>query len=302
MSTSPTFKNSNFSLSIIIPTYNDAHLLKKCLNSLLQQSFLPEEIIVIDDGSDNNLAQDICRLSEYSLLSINYTKIENSGPANARNFGFNQASSEFIIFLDVDDALPVGAIESYVSNLDALESDSFGLFGRIKFNFPYSSRTTKFLNFSNIDFNQIGRKNLFEVHISAFLFRRKYLQEVGGFRPSLSHNEDFDLLLRMCQLWKFFPINALTLHKNFRSGSQSNKNYLYSYEGVNQFLSIAKTEGLLSKKEILLRQKQNTLTFGKRSLINLQFQTAGKSFRKAFTFSRPDNFQESVCHLLSILL
>jgi len=76
------------SISIIIPTYNDAVFLKKCLFSIVAQSVLPHEVIIVDDGSTNDLANQICRLEEFSVLSIKFYKIKNSGPSKARNYGF----------------------------------------------------------------------------------------------------------------------------------------------------------------------------------------------------------------------
>jgi glycosyltransferase involved in cell wall biosynthesis len=63
-------------ISIIIPTYNDAHYLVHCLDSILKQSLLPSEVIVIDDGSKDHSAYDVISSDNFSSLNIKFLKIE----------------------------------------------------------------------------------------------------------------------------------------------------------------------------------------------------------------------------------
>ena len=58
--------NSNVSISIIIPTYNDAFFLERSLLSIAAQTVMPDEIIVVDDGSQNDDAEKICSLKKLS--------------------------------------------------------------------------------------------------------------------------------------------------------------------------------------------------------------------------------------------
>ena len=84
--------------SIIIPVYNTAKYLEKCITSLLSQNFKSFEIICIDDGSEDNSIE---ILKQYQNLKI--LKEKNSGSGFARNRGLEIAKGEYILFIDSDD-------------------------------------------------------------------------------------------------------------------------------------------------------------------------------------------------------
>jgi glycosyltransferase involved in cell wall biosynthesis len=88
--------------SIIIPVYNRAHLIKKTIQTVLNQSFKEYEILVVDDGSTDDILEVI-----HSSTSdkIRYFKIPNSERGFARNFGAKHARGQWIYFLDSDDCV-----------------------------------------------------------------------------------------------------------------------------------------------------------------------------------------------------
>jgi glycosyltransferase involved in cell wall biosynthesis len=89
----------DFSVSVVLPTYNRAGLLPATLDAILAQSLRPREIIVVDDGSkDDTMAV----LAGYAP-SVQAIRIDNSGDLVARNIGLRAASSEFVAFCDSDD-------------------------------------------------------------------------------------------------------------------------------------------------------------------------------------------------------
>ena len=91
------------SLSVIIPNYNKANYIEQCLLSVERQSFLPDEIIVVDDCSTDNSREIIERLSK-SFNNIKYLFLKkNGGVSRARNAGLNLAKSEYVTFIDSDD-------------------------------------------------------------------------------------------------------------------------------------------------------------------------------------------------------
>ena len=94
-------------ISFIVPAYNATKTIKKCLDSLLNQSNtkLDYEIIVVDDGSTDDTAELIKEKYGASLLNGQlrlYSK-ENGGLSDARNFGVTKASGDYYIFVDSDD-------------------------------------------------------------------------------------------------------------------------------------------------------------------------------------------------------
>lgn len=93
----PRKKSNGLSVSVIIPAYNAEEKLSACLDALLEQSVLPDEIIVVDDGSTDQTK----KVAEaYSLVTVLTQK--NQGPARARNAGAEKAKSTIIVFVDSD--------------------------------------------------------------------------------------------------------------------------------------------------------------------------------------------------------
>lgn len=89
-------------VSVIVPVYNVENYLEKCLNSLISQTLLDIEIIVINDGSTDSSGKIAKQYAE------NYTKIRafdkvNGGLSDARNYGIDKATGEYIAFVDSDD-------------------------------------------------------------------------------------------------------------------------------------------------------------------------------------------------------
>ena len=94
-------------ISVIIPTYNRAHLIKDSVSSVLSQTLKPAETIVIDDGSTDGTWPILKNLgfsvSDNKKNTLRYIYKENGGVSSARNVGIELASSEYIALLDSDD-------------------------------------------------------------------------------------------------------------------------------------------------------------------------------------------------------
>lgn len=105
----------NKKVSIIVPIYNCEKNLKKCLNSLLNQTYKNLEIILIDDGSiDSSLK--ICKEFQNKSEKIFVYLQKNSGPSVARNHGIEKSTGDYIFFCDSDDYIDNNVIELLVNN------------------------------------------------------------------------------------------------------------------------------------------------------------------------------------------
>ncbi|MBR6909457.1 MAG: glycosyltransferase family 2 protein, partial [Lachnospiraceae bacterium] len=90
-------------INVIIPVYNiQKEYLKRCIDSVLAQTYKDIEIILVDDGSSDG-SGDVC--DEYASLNANVKAFhkENGGSSSARNIGIKEASGEYIGFVDSDD-------------------------------------------------------------------------------------------------------------------------------------------------------------------------------------------------------
>lgn len=105
-------------ISIIIPTYNNAKYLNRCLNSIASQTFKNYEVLIIDDGSTDDTS-DICVNYSSTDTRFKYIKKENGGVSSARNCGLSQYKGDYVIFLDSDDYLQNDALEIINRDINA---------------------------------------------------------------------------------------------------------------------------------------------------------------------------------------
>lgn len=136
--------NQNDLVSIIIPAYNTGKYIEECLASVSGQTHLNFEVIIVDDGSTDNLSVIVERFckqdSRFKLL-----KKKNGGSSDAKNLGLSVVQGKYVVFLDSDDTLHPSALEKllqilekdgsdivvparfieFYSNSDALERDLF---------------------------------------------------------------------------------------------------------------------------------------------------------------------------------
>lgn len=95
--------NSSLSISVVIPTYNRAHLIGEAIGSVLAQTEPAQEIIVVDDGSTDRTREAVEGLASENRGLIRYIHQENAGPGAARNRGIREAAGDWVAFQDSDD-------------------------------------------------------------------------------------------------------------------------------------------------------------------------------------------------------
>ncbi|MDR4935303.1 glycosyltransferase family 2 protein [Rossellomorea marisflavi] len=98
-------------VSIIVPTYNTEEFLKECIDSIIGQTFKFFEIIIVDNGSDDNSFQIAQQLSATYDFVRSY-RYPEGGVGGARNFGISKATSDYLMFIDGDDVIAQDALEN----------------------------------------------------------------------------------------------------------------------------------------------------------------------------------------------
>lgn len=101
-------------ISVIIPVYNSEKYLSKCVESVLAQTYLNYEIVLINDGSVDNSAQ-MCDTYAEQYKNIRAFHKSNAGASSARNIGIKEATGKYIFFLDSDDWLEPTAFEKMIT-------------------------------------------------------------------------------------------------------------------------------------------------------------------------------------------
>lgn len=128
-------------ISVIVPVYNiPSDMLKKCLDSLNNQTYHNIEIIVVDDGSTEKETVNLCnKYKDNNKFKIFHKK--NGGLCDARNFGFLHSKGDWITFVDGDDSLTNECIDEVVKTLsDDVDILCFGTvkeYNNSKFNYTY---------------------------------------------------------------------------------------------------------------------------------------------------------------------
>ncbi|MBI2446383.1 MAG: glycosyltransferase family 2 protein [Parcubacteria group bacterium] len=207
--------------SVVIPTYNRAESLIKALENLINQTISPEkyEIIIIDDGSTDDTE---LRIRNYELRirkpEIKYFKIENGGPAKARNFGIEKAWGELVFFTDDDCTVPPDWMETLLSGFKKYP-EAAGAGGWIV---PpdgelEKSAISRFLHFESFSGHPIVKSYIrsheilsndplmcfgnFAYNTANICYKKEVLKAIGGFREDFywPGSEDNDLAFRIAQ-------------------------------------------------------------------------------------------------------
>jgi glycosyltransferase involved in cell wall biosynthesis len=182
-------------VSVVIPCYNHAHFLGEAIASVINQTYPHIEIIVVDDGSEDNTEQ-IAK----AYPNIRYMRQNNFGLSRARNVGLSHSKGTYIVFLDADDCLFPEAIDIGLRALTSRNDCAltFGLF----VNVGISKGKQKLLPDMNYRYQELLQRNVIG-NPGSVLYRRWVFTEIGGFDEANSPAADYDLYLRVARR---FPI------------------------------------------------------------------------------------------------
>lgn len=180
------YAGTSIGVSIIVPVYNKEKFIADCIDSLISQTYVSIEIILVDDGSHDR-SWDI--IKKYSKIDNRVVPVhqENAGVSAARNAGLDRAQGKWICFVDADDYLPKDGIQILVehgekSNADIVNANAT----RVE-----DDKQFKIFNFNN----EIVKGNIYPrlVHFApwAQLFKRSIIEEHHlRYVKGLAYSED----------------------------------------------------------------------------------------------------------------
>jgi len=234
-------------VSVVIPTYNRSSLVQRAIKSAINQTLPPYEIIVVDDGSNDNTAK---ILKKYPVKVI---KQKNLGVSAARNSGILNSSGDIIAFLDDDDEWEELKLQEQlkIHNKFSHTQETWIRDGKIINQKAHHQKPEGECFYQNLSFCKIAP--------STVMIDRDILLEVGLFDENLEVCEDFDLWLRVL---KKYPIKLLKkpLTKKYAGESEQ---LSFKYFAMDRFrvLSLLKfKDDKLVRNEIL--KKLNILKKG----------------------------------------
>ena len=205
-------------VSVVIPCYDQAHFVSESIESVLAQTHPRTEIVVVDDGSRDNVAEVVARYPGLLFL-----RQENQGLAGARNAGFHVSTGEYVLFLDADDRLTPTATEAHLSCFAEHPEVGFvvGDIDHMALDGAYSGSPRWPLLEVN-HYEELLKVN----HVAntiAVMFRRSVIERVGGFKQWCSPAEDYELLLHAARLFPSAHHRNVVAHYRRHSASLSRK-------------------------------------------------------------------------------
>ena len=223
--------------SIIMPSYNRAHLIPRAIQSILNQSFRDFELVIVDDGSSDN-TRDVVR--GFKDSRIRYVHQENRGVSAARNLGASQAQGCYVTFLDSDDE----ALTEWLAHFSkAFADDQTGVVctGYFELVQQGDQETEKIVlprrrpMFDN-------QKVLFLA--GTFAVRRDLMEAVGGYADGLAFSENTELSLRLVphcsqEGWKVISIDTplVIYHKRSSDTTKSRDRFKILLESLTYVLT-----------------------------------------------------------------
>lgn len=186
--------------TIIIPSFNRAHVLLRAIQSVLEQSYDGFELIVVDDGSSDNTKEAVEGCSDDRLR---YHYKTNGGVCTARNIGAALARGEYIVFLDSDDMVTSHWLADFKEAIDLESPDA------VFCNMNRSNSLMKTLAVIDAGDAYGTGKGLGIFIPGAFCLKTTVFLSVGGYDENLKYGENTELRLR---LFATNPTTALT-HK-----------------------------------------------------------------------------------------
>lgn len=250
-------------ISILLPVYNGAGYVMKAVNSVLKQTYPHWELIIVDDGStDGTLA----RLATIDDKRVQVIRQENQGVAIARNFGFTQATGDYIAFIDADDVWLPGKLAEEINVIRAKTTPEKPACLVYSSYFAVDD-DNRLVNLPGIHTKSGNLAEAVLSHEGIFLpstamVHRSVFGAVGGFKSACYH-EDHVFFIQACQKFPAYPTGKrLVLYRQSLSGRC--RSVLKNYdEALAAELSIVTTlRETLAESELSLlsiRQTRNLL-------------------------------------------
>jgi len=215
-------------VSIIIPSYNYGHFICRAIDSAINQTYPNIEIVVVDDGSTDDT---LSRISDYGD-KIQIVSQANQGASAARNRGIQEASGEFIAFLDADDCYRPENIAKKMNVLLAKDSQYQWCYSNCIWINEQGEHISRGDEMPEMLISQKAEGNVLQQALAGallgsnlFVFHREVLVAVGGFDEKLRVLEDYALYVFVAALFPIAYIDEVLvdIHTHEKSLSQSGK-------------------------------------------------------------------------------
>ena len=181
-------------ISVIVPVYNVQKYLRKCLNSLVKQTFKDIEIIAVNDGSTDD-SEEILKEYAEKYDNFSYYNKENGGLSDARNFGLKHANGRYVAFVDSDDYVDRTMYEKMYNkalenNYDYVECDFYWVYqnkNRLDRGIRYKNKNEMLLYGRVVAWNKLIKKDV----ITELFPKGLYFEDIEFFYKLIPNINDF---------------------------------------------------------------------------------------------------------------
>lgn len=211
------------SVSVLIPNYNRARMLKDAVRSVLAQTYQDFEILVVDDGSTEDIPAALAGFGD----RVRYVHQQNAGPAKARNLGLTYITGQYVAFLDNDDLWLPRKLERQVEVLQ--RQPDVGMVSCQAFVMDDSTRVLSRppqgvgRQRPLVPLAELAERNVIGGGGSSEMVRAEAIREIGGFDTGIRFVEDWDCWLRIARNWGIWMVPEPLSY--YRINSQGQRNH-----------------------------------------------------------------------------
>ncbi|HMK27957.1 MAG TPA: glycosyltransferase family 2 protein [Chitinophagaceae bacterium] len=273
-------------VSIIMPTYNRSGLIMETIESIRDQTYSNWELVIVDDGSDDNTEEIIAQLKDER---IQFHKAGRTGiGGRIKNIGLRMAKGELIAFIDSDDLWATTKLEKQIEALKQYPEAGFCLTGGYNFREPgkpeaFFYKQTEGIKYDNI-FLSFFESGL-AIFTQALMLRRECLAVSGYFQDTRSFVDgDLDFMIKLARNFKAIILYEPLLFRRLHDANLTTLNWIRSHEEGITIIS-----SYLDDKELPPNMVRNVLFrshihFGERCLVYKKRGKAIRSFLKAWQY------------------
>lgn len=284
-------------VSVIVSLYNCEKYIEKCLNSILNQTYQNIEIIIVNDGSNDNSLKIVNEIKKKNDKKdkIKIFSKENEGISLTRNYGIKMSSGEFILMIDADDWLEENTIETLVNIQKKTNSDIVKMCYYINKKDKKSIRVEKKYNYSNVFINLKLNKNKIArqiiigeipAYIWSMLIKKSIITKEYLFEKNV-YLEDKIFLIKLLNKANSIYFSDFTGYHYFVNINGLTHNNKAKYYLMQDFEINKRIKNIFNKyynndKDLLELNDTMTYYFVERNLFNLYCKHGNKEFLNVY--------------------
>lgn len=268
-------------ISVIIPTFNRRGWLETSIRSVLEQTYAPFEVILVDDGSTDDTKKVV------SQFPVTYIYQKNQGPSAARNLGVKSSNGEWVAFLDSDDYWDRRKLEKQVSFLKKnpllkiVHTDEIWIRNGKRVNAcKHHQKKSGWIYLDSL--------KLCMMSPSSIMILKKVFDEEGGFDEALLAAEDYDLWLRLTSK---YPVGLLDEKLITKIGGHGDQ--LSMERGIDRYRVVA-IEKMLGRDDLFKdwRNESVRILIQKYAILEKGYAKHGK-LEESHSFSKKRAYWEA---------